>query len=575
MVRWLERNGYDVSYTTGVDTDRRGAELLEHKAFLSVGHDEYWSGGQRANVEAARDAGVNLAFFSGNEVFWKTRWENSIDGGGTPPPHAGLLQGDPRQRQDRPAAGVWTGTWRDPRFSPPADGGRPENALTGPIFTVNAGATTAIRVPAADGKMRFWRNTSVADAARAETATLPAAGRSATSGTRTSTTASGRPGCVPAVVDDGRANAPVLQDYGSTYGTGTATHNLTLYRAPAARSSSAPARSSGPGASTHTTTAAARAGPSRMQQATVNLFADMGVQPATLPGRARRGHRLDRRHRPDLDDHRPRRDAHDAAAAQVTITRHRHRRRRRRGRRRRGLDRRRHHLAPGRRAAARWTYTWTPSGGGTSTIQSRAVDDSGNLETPRRRASPSRSARQPGLPVHDLGERVDAGRRARRRRHERRSRSASSSAPTGGYVTGLRFYKGTGNTGTHVGHLWTAPARCWPGDLHERDRERLAAGRPSPTPVAITANTTYVASYHAPNGPLRGQRGLLRHRAASTTPPLRALRDGVDGGNGVYAYGPSGTFPTGTYRAENYWVDVVFETTGRTRTRHTRRPSTA
>ena len=44
MVRWLESNGYDVSYTSGVDTDRRGAELLEHEAFLSVGHDEYWSG---------------------------------------------------------------------------------------------------------------------------------------------------------------------------------------------------------------------------------------------------------------------------------------------------------------------------------------------------------------------------------------------------------------------------------------------------------------------------------------------------------------------------------------------------
>ena len=83
MVRWLERNGYDVSYFTGVDADRRGAEILEHKAFLSVGHDEYWSGGQRANVEAARDAGVNLAFFSGNEIFWKTRWENSIDGSNT------------------------------------------------------------------------------------------------------------------------------------------------------------------------------------------------------------------------------------------------------------------------------------------------------------------------------------------------------------------------------------------------------------------------------------------------------------------------------------------------------------
>ena len=78
MVRWLEANGYNVSYFTGVDTDRLGAEILEHKTFLSVGHDEYWSGAQRTNVEAARAAGVHLAFFSGNEVFWKTRWENSM-----------------------------------------------------------------------------------------------------------------------------------------------------------------------------------------------------------------------------------------------------------------------------------------------------------------------------------------------------------------------------------------------------------------------------------------------------------------------------------------------------------------
>src|SRR4051812_12774038 len=76
MVRFVERNGYNVSYSTDVDSDRRGAELLEHKAFLSVGHDEYWSGAQRASVEAARAAGVHLGFFSGNESFWKTRWEN-------------------------------------------------------------------------------------------------------------------------------------------------------------------------------------------------------------------------------------------------------------------------------------------------------------------------------------------------------------------------------------------------------------------------------------------------------------------------------------------------------------------
>ena len=102
MVRFLESNGYDVSYSTGVDTDRRGALIRNHKTFLSVGHDEYWSGNQRANVEAARDAGVNLAFFSGNESFWKTRYENSIDGSGTAYRTLVTLQGDPRQRRDRP-----------------------------------------------------------------------------------------------------------------------------------------------------------------------------------------------------------------------------------------------------------------------------------------------------------------------------------------------------------------------------------------------------------------------------------------------------------------------------------------
>ena len=84
MLRWLERNGYDVSYFTDVDSDRIGSEILEHEVFMSVGHDEYWSAGQRDNVEAARDAGVDLAFFSGNEVYWKTRWEDSADGTDTP-----------------------------------------------------------------------------------------------------------------------------------------------------------------------------------------------------------------------------------------------------------------------------------------------------------------------------------------------------------------------------------------------------------------------------------------------------------------------------------------------------------
>ena len=111
MVRWLEANGYDVTYCAGVDIDRRGDRLLQHRVFLSVGHDEYWSARAAGHVEAARDAGVHLAFLSGNEVFWKSRWEDSIDGSATP--HRTLVcykepkggaRTDPTPDVDRPVA---------------------------------------------------------------------------------------------------------------------------------------------------------------------------------------------------------------------------------------------------------------------------------------------------------------------------------------------------------------------------------------------------------------------------------------------------------------------------------------
>src|SRR3954451_462747 len=113
MVRWLEANGYDVSYFTDIDADRRGDLIRNHQVFMSVGHDEYWSGGQRSNVEAARDAGVHLAFFSGNEGFWKTRWETSIDGSGTPY-HTLVCYKETKTETGTATrldpTGIWTGT---------------------------------------------------------------------------------------------------------------------------------------------------------------------------------------------------------------------------------------------------------------------------------------------------------------------------------------------------------------------------------------------------------------------------------------------------------------------------------
>lgn len=65
---WLEREGYDVTYISNIDTHVDGNGLLRGKAFLSVGHDEYWTTQMFDNVTKARDAGVSLAFLSGNSI---------------------------------------------------------------------------------------------------------------------------------------------------------------------------------------------------------------------------------------------------------------------------------------------------------------------------------------------------------------------------------------------------------------------------------------------------------------------------------------------------------------------------
>lgn len=80
FVRWAESMGYDMSYTTDVDVSRRPDALKKHRMFISLGHDEYWTKQQRDAVEAARDAGVNVAFFGANEAYWQARLEASSAG---------------------------------------------------------------------------------------------------------------------------------------------------------------------------------------------------------------------------------------------------------------------------------------------------------------------------------------------------------------------------------------------------------------------------------------------------------------------------------------------------------------
>ena len=448
---------------------------------------------QRANVEAARDAGVNLAFFSGNEIFWKTRWENSIDGSNTD--HRTLVcyketHANAKIDPDRP---TWTGTWRDPRFSPPADGGRPENALTGTIFTVNS------RHGRDPGPGRGRQDALLAQHERRLAGAEPDGDarrrtRSATSGTRSSTTAS----APPAWSTSPRPPPPSPSSSSTTAPTtapAPATHHLTLYRA-----------ASGAlvfGAGTIQWSWGLDGNHDRGGSTADSRDAAGDGQPARRHGRAA-GHASG-------GSGRPRPQTTDTPAPTTTITNP-----------LAGAE-----VRSGTPVTISGTATDRSAGGGGGQVGGVEVSvDGGSLPgirpsgattgATRGRRAPS-EARRSGLarPTTAATSRARAAQvDVEDRRHgpaparsgtttftgpqdgghRARSKSGSSSAPTSsGFITGLRFYKTAGNTGTHVGHLWTAGGtELGPGHFHRRDRRpagsrSTSARRWRSTPIPPTS----------------------------------------------------------------------------------------
>ncbi len=119
-----------------------------------------------------------------------------------------------------------------------------------------------------------------------------------------------------------------------------------------------------------------------------------------------------------------------------------------------------------------------------------------------------------------------------------------------GEVLGVRFYKGSRNTGTHVGNLWTSSGQKLATVTFSNETSSGWQKAYFSNPVAIKAGVTYVVSYHAPVGRYSASENFFTK--TFTSGPLSAGTNA-----GVYRYGSSG-FPTQTYRASNYWVDVIF-----------------
>ena len=130
-----------------------------------------------------------------------------------------------------------------------------------------------------------------------------------------------------------------------------------------------------------------------------------------------------------------------------------------------------------------------------------------------------------------------------------------------GFVTGIRFYKGATNTGTHIGNLWTSAGQLLATATFVNESPSGWQQVDFATPVAITANTVYVASYFAPNGNYAADGSYFANGGVDNG-PLHLLADSVAGGNGVYTYSSASTFPNSSFNATNYWVDVVFITGG-------------
>ncbi|WP_213806338.1 DUF4082 domain-containing protein [Granulicella sp. dw_53] len=565
MVQWLESNGYDVSYFTGVDASRNGTLIKNHKIYMDSGHDEYWSGAQRDNVQAARDAGVNLAFFSGNTMFWKTRWENSIDGTSTPNRTMVCYKETLAfAKLDSQSPAVWTGTWRDPSFSPPADGGKPENALTGSLFMVNGtgddnDGSLKIKVPSDDGKMRFWRNTAAATLAATATYTLPVASLGyewevdADNGFRP-------PGAFHLSTSTYTLTTDYLLDYGATYGAGVATHHLMLYRAPSGAlvfSAGSIDWSWGLNSNHDNLFSFATPAPDlNMQQATVNLLADMEVQPANpQPGIVATTASSDTT-APTSTISFPTSGSTVNTGNAITVT---------------GTASdsggvvagvefsfdagATWHPATGRAA---WSYVWTPTAASSSsTLMSRAVDDSANLEVPIGGVSvnvlPQTCPCSIWAPSHaptgtDSGDvnAVELGVKFR--------------VDTDGSVLGVRFYKASNNTGSHIGHLWSSTGALLGTATFTGEGSSGWQQANFAAPIPVMANTTYIVSYFAPKGHYSADSYFFAATGVDN-PPIHALASGVDGQNGVFYYPPSGTlggFPSGSNLSANYWVDVVY-----------------
>ena len=590
-IYWLEKQGYDVSYISGVDTDRLGADYLKnYKSFISVGHDEYWSGDQRANVEEARDSGVNLLFWSGNEVYWKTRWEVAYSADGTAyrtlvcyketlavgDPNAG-----PADYYNLDPSDIWTGTWMDTRFigNPQAGGGNlqdvdpitglnpachcGQNQLTGQLFGPDGQGQFggALDVPSNYATLRVWRDTTIANGGQLDIAP-------GILGYEWDTSPDDilRPAGLIKLSETTLPWNAILTDQGNNTAPGVATHNLSLYRTASG------SLVFGAGTTFWTWALSDQHDSSPygadienvdIQQFTINMFADMGIQPGVADaflisqGLKRASASTDTtaavasiNDLPDTvealspvmitgtatdNDGNPLTTDGRVAAVEVSVD---------------GGNTWK--VANSADNWATWSFYWYPTTQGAQTIKARAIDDSLNVYniTPDSEAvtvTPSTtfsafSGKTPGSPVlTNEATTIELGMRF--------------AVDRVGSVTELKYWRGSGDandTDVREGHLWRADGTLlatvvFTSGLGQAGWQVATLS----SPVTLTAGTQYIVSYRTNDNYVSTNNyfvdandvafdGLDNNSFWGQGGVVRVVQDGVGGTNGVFHYG-SGT----------------------------------
>jgi methionine-rich copper-binding protein CopC len=425
--------------------------------------------------------------------------------------------------------------------------------VLGQIFTVNGYRSDSLSVPAAYGKMRLWRNTPLASLAANSSYTF----QPGTLGYEWDSVEDNgfQP---PGVAQLSRTSVTmsgnyVLQNYGDLYGPGTKTHALTLYKyqpSGALVFAAGTVQWAWGVEDEHLFQTATPTSDVRMKQATVNLLADMGVQPVTLQTGLVQAMSstnmvpptvtMDATQSPIVGTAYTFSGTVNSAAGQVA-----------------GVEvsvdgGSTWHPANWQASGTTWNYTFTPRSSGARTLEVRATDDSANLSQPvtrsvtvNPRTCPCGIWNETTVPTNpsindssalELGVKFQA--------------SAS------GYIQAVKFYKGTGNTGTHTGSLWSASGQLIATGTFTGETATGWQSMTFPSGVAITANTTYITSYHTDTGHYAGDTNYFTN-SSDGLEPLTALQGTSTSPNGVYKLGASG-FPTSSYQNTNYWVDVRF-----------------